>query len=74
MNKCCDTCKHDIGGFCRLNLEYECLSGEGYEASEEESNPIVTLEDLIGVNANEWRFDELYLLSSKRSSPIYGRS
>ena len=47
MDKCCDTCKHDIGGFCRMNLEYECRAGEGYEAWEEDVKASVTLENLM---------------------------
>ena len=34
MNRCCETCRHDLGGGydnCRLNLEAECEGG-GYEA------------------------------------------
>ena len=34
--KCCETCRYDLGGGynnCRINLEYECASGD-YEAWE----------------------------------------
>lgn len=36
MNHCpCEGCKHSIGGVdCRLNVEYECRAGGGYEAWE----------------------------------------
>ena len=36
MNRCCETCRHDLGGGydnCRLNIEAECAGG-GYEAWE----------------------------------------
>ncbi len=38
MNKCCDTCKHDLGGgCCRINMEAECCEGGGYELWEPDS-------------------------------------
>lgn len=36
MNRCCETCRHDLGGGydnCRINLEAECSAGN-YEAWE----------------------------------------
>ena len=34
MGRCCETCRHDLGGgCCRINLEAECSAGE-YEAWE----------------------------------------
>lgn len=39
MNKCCETCRYDLGGRynnCRINLESECAAGnfEAWEAKE----------------------------------------
>lgn len=34
MGRCCETCRHDLGGgCCRINLEAECAAGE-FEAWE----------------------------------------
>lgn len=33
----CDGCKHDLGGGrCRMNLEYECREGGGFELWEDD--------------------------------------
>lgn len=54
MNRCCETCRYDLGGGynnCRINLEAECAAGEyeAWEAKEDKSANVLEFDGSAGL-------------------------